>query len=96
MVGLHYFTCAGNGLRLRHVVSSASLSRLVLAVLCHHFGVPSSSLRHLRTGLGMEPCPTSSSDRVINAERINQLSRFHAQSFKFLTSFGSTKHYTFF
>ena len=31
----------------------------------------------------MEPCPASSSDRVINAEHINQLSRFHAQSFKF-------------
>ena len=33
----------------------------------------------------MEPCPASSSDHVINAEHINQLSRFHAQSFKFLT-----------
>ena len=33
----------------------------------------------------MEPCPASSSDRVINTEHINQLSRFHAQSFKFLT-----------
>ena len=27
IVGLHYFTCAGNGLRLRHVVSSASRHR---------------------------------------------------------------------
>ena len=27
IVGLHYFTCAGNGLRLRHVVSSASRRR---------------------------------------------------------------------
>ena len=34
---------------------------------------------------GLGPCPASSSDRVINAEHINQLSRFHAQSFKFLT-----------
>ena len=32
---------------------------------------------------GMEPCPASSSDRVINTEHINQLSRFHAQSFNF-------------
>ena len=31
----------------------------------------------------MEPCPASSSDRVINAEHINQLSRFHAQSLIF-------------
>ena len=56
-----------------------------LTVLCHHFGVPSSLLRHLRTGSGMEPCPASSSDRVINTEHINQLSCLHAQSFKFLT-----------
>ena len=34
---------------------------------------------------GMEPCPTSSSDRVVNTEHINQLSCLHAQSFKFLT-----------
>ena len=34
---------------------------------------------------GMEPCPASSSDRVINTEHINQLSCLHAQSFKFLT-----------
>src|SRR4051812_11056368 len=27
IVGLHYFTCVGNGLRLRHVVSSASRRR---------------------------------------------------------------------
>ena len=33
----------------------------------------------------MEPCPASSSDRVINTEHINQLSCLHAQSFKFLT-----------
>ena len=35
---------------------------------------------------GLEPCPASSSDRVINAKHIDQLSRFHAQktlSFKF-------------
>ena len=65
--------------------TSASLCRPALAVLCHHFGVSSSSLRHLGTGLGMEPCPASSSDRVINTEHINQLSCHHAQSFKFLT-----------
>ena len=34
---------------------------------------------------GMEPCPASSSDRVVNTEHINQLSCLHAQSFKFLT-----------
>ena len=34
---------------------------------------------------GMEPCPASSSDRVINTEHINQLSCLHAQSFKILT-----------
>ena len=34
---------------------------------------------------GMEPCPASSSDRVINTEHINQLSCLHAQSFKLLT-----------
>ena len=28
---------------------------------------------------GLRPCPAPSSDRVINAEHINQLSRFHAQ-----------------
>ena len=33
----------------------------------------------------MEPCPASSSDRVINTEHIDQLSCLHAQSFKFLT-----------
>ena len=33
----------------------------------------------------MEPCPASSSGRVINTEHINQLSYLHAQSFKFLT-----------
>ena len=33
----------------------------------------------------MEPCPASSSGRVINTEHINQLSFLHAQSFKFLT-----------
>ena len=27
ILGLHYFTCAGNGLRLRHVVSSARRRR---------------------------------------------------------------------
>ena len=32
----------------------------------------------------MEPCPASSSDRVINAEHINQLSRFHAQKLSVL------------
>ena len=31
---------------------------------------------------GLGPRPAVSSDRVINAEHINQLSRFHAQSFK--------------
>ena len=70
---------------LPHAGTSASLCRPVLTVLCHHFEVPSSLLRHLGTGSGMEPCPASSSDRVINTEHINQLSCLHAQSFKFLT-----------
>ena len=65
--------------------TSASPCRPALTVLCHHFGVPSSLLRHLGTGSGMEPCPASSSDRVINTEHINQLSCLHSQSFKFLT-----------
>ena len=65
--------------------TSASPCRPALTVLCHHFGVSSSLLRHLGTGSGMEPCPASSSDRVINTEHINQLSCLHAQSFKFLT-----------
>ena len=64
--------------------TSASPCRPALTVLCHHFAVPSSLLRHLGTGSGMEPCTAPSSDRAINAEHINQLSRFHAQSFKFL------------
>ena len=34
---------------------------------------------------GMEPCPASRLDRVINTKHINQLCCFHAQSFKFLT-----------
>ena len=63
----------------------ASPCRPALTVLCHHFGVPSSLLRHLGSGSGIEPCPASSSDRVINTEHINQLSCLHAQSFKFLT-----------
>ena len=32
----------------------------------------------------MAPCPASSSDRVINTEHINQLSRFHAQKLSVL------------
>ena len=51
--------------------------------------VTTSVCRDLRSatsgpGWGMEPCPASSSKHVINTEHINQLSRFHAQSFKFL------------
>lgn len=62
--------------------------------------VTTSSCRALRSATsgpawGMEPCPASSSDRVINTEHISQLSRFHAQSFNFKFVFGSTKHYTF-
>ena len=60
----------------------ASLCRPALTVLCHHFGVPSSLLSHLGTGSGMEPCPASSSNRIVNTEHINQLSCLHAQSFK--------------
>ena len=50
--------------------------------------VTTSACRALRSATsgpawGMEPCPASSSDRVINTEHINQLSRFHAQSFNF-------------
>ena len=52
--------------------------------------VTTSACRALRSATsgpawGMEPCPASSSDRVINTEHINQLSCLHAQSFKFLT-----------
>ena len=52
--------------------------------------VTTSECRALRSATsgpawGMEPCPASSSDRVINTEHINQLSCLHAQSFKFLT-----------
>ena len=65
--------------------TSASPCRPALTVLGHHFEVPSSLLHHLGTGSGMEPCPASSSDRVINTEHINQLSCLHAQSFKFFT-----------
>ena len=36
---------------------------------------------------GREPCPASSSDRVINAEHINKLSRFHAQKISVLIFF---------
>ena len=52
--------------------------------------VTTSECRALRSATSgpaweMEPCPASSSDRVINGEDINQLTRFYAQSFKFLT-----------
>ena len=59
--------------------TSASLCRPALIVLCHHFGC--RALRSATSGpaWGMEPCTASSSDHVINAERINQLSCFHAQ-----------------
>ena len=39
---------------------------------------------HPHRAWGLRPCPAPSSDHVINAEHINQLSRFHAQSFKIL------------
>ena len=50
--------------------------------------ITTSACRALRSATsgpawGMEPCPAASSDRVINTEHINQLSRFHAQSFNF-------------
>ena len=43
------------------------------------------ALRYATSGpaWGKEPYPASSSDRVINTEHINQLSRFYAQSFNF-------------
>ena len=51
-------TSAGRGASSTHHYpmpgTSASLCRHALAVLCHHFGVPSSSLHHLVTGLGNE------------------------------------------
>ena len=83
----YHVTSAGRGassaLHYPMPGTSASLCRPALTVLCHHFGVLSSLLRHLGTGSGMEPCPASSSGRVINTEHINQLSCLHAQSFKF-------------
>ena len=84
----YHVTSAGRGASstLHHPMpgTSASPCRPALSVLCHHFRVPSSLLRHLGTGSGMEPCPASSSDRVINTEHINQLSRFHAQKLSVL------------
>ena len=65
--------------------TSASPCRPALTVLCHHFGVPSSLLRHLGTGLGDGTLSRIRLGRVINTEHINQLSCLHAQSFKFLT-----------
>ena len=54
--------------------------------LCY---VTTSECRALRSATsgsawGMEPCPTSSSDRVINAEHINQLRCLHAQKLSVL------------
>ena len=53
--------------------------------LCYVTTSACQALRSATSGpaWGMEPCPASSSDRVINTEHINQLSRFHAQSFNF-------------
>ena len=45
---------------------------------------------------GLRPPPAPSSDRVINAEHINQLSRFHAQSFKILNFVRSDQALYFF
>ena len=45
---------------------------------------------------GLGPCPASSSDYVINVEHINQLSRFHAQSFKILNFVWSDQALYFF
>ena len=85
----YHVTSAGRGasstLHYPMPGTSASPCRLALTVLCHHFGVPSSLLRHLGTGLGDGTFPASSSGGVINTEHINQLRCLHAQSFKFLT-----------
>ena len=59
--------------------TSASHCRPALAVLCRHFGVPSSALRHLGTGLGARTLSRSKLGPRINTEHINQLSHFHAQ-----------------
>ena len=52
----YHVTSAGRGasstLHYPMPGTSASLCRPALAVLCHHFGMPSSSLLHLGTGLG--------------------------------------------
>ena len=44
----------------------------------------------------LEPCPASSSDRVINAEHINQLSCFHAQKLSVLNFVRSDQALYFF
>ena len=67
----HFITpCRG----LRHHSASLHWPCYVTASACR-------ALRSATLGLawGMEPCPASSSD----CEHINQLSRFHAQSFNF-------------
>ena len=52
-------------------------------MLCRHFGVPSSSLRHLGTGLGAGTLSRRKLGLCIDTEHINQLSRFYAQNFNF-------------
>ena len=55
-VPTYHVTSAGRGasstLHYPKLGTSASLCRPALTMLCHHFGVPSSLLRHLGTGLG--------------------------------------------
>ena len=65
--------------------NSASLCRPALTVLCHHFGVPSSLLRHLGTGLGDGTLSRIKLGPRHQYRTHYQLSCLHAQSFKFLT-----------
>ena len=48
-------------------------------VLCRHFGVSSSSLHHLGTGLGVGTSSHRKPGPHIDTKHINQLSRFHTQ-----------------
>jgi hypothetical protein len=82
LLGLHNFMCAGNQLRLCHVVTSASPCRptppprldrglrlTTSAESCHYFGVPNSLLGHLGTGLG---AGTSILPRIMHCRRTGQ------------------------
>ena len=85
----YHVTSAGRGLR-QHFITPCWGLRHHSSGLHWPCYVTSSERRALCSATsgpawGMEPCPASSSDRVVNTEHINQLSCLHAPSFKFLT-----------